>query len=211
VSAASAEEEMMKKLVSLAAVAALAAALAVAPASAGAMKTIIEDPTGDSNGINDQGTGDGSFGDHNQAGVGNVSDLVKVSLTNDAKNLSVTFEAIGLPPATQGLGYRLRLNPDGPGGTHCILIEAFWPGATNDMTEAKAHLKDVCAGGEAAPLNIIGGTITVPRKLNKAFAKGATLKAPQAQSFVWTGTYPTGVAGPYMDTTKVGADYKLVK
>lgn len=203
----------MKKSLSIAAVLALASALVGAslPATAGAAKTIIEDPTGDSNGINDQGTGDGSFGDFNQAGVGNVSDLVKVSLTNDAKNLTLTFEAVGLPPATQGLGYRARFNPDGPGGTHCILIEAFWSGATNVMTDAKAHLRDACAGNEIVPLKIVGGTITVPRKSNKAFAKGATLKAPQAQSFVWSGDYPNGVAGPYMDTTKVGADYKLVK
>ena len=189
----------------------LAALLAMPlPASAGGDKTIIEDPLGDSNFINDQGTGDGSFGDFNQAGAGNVSDLVKVSLRNDAKNLTVTFQAQGVPPATQGLGYRLRVNPTGGPGTQCILIEAFWPGATNNMTEAQAHFRDVCAGGEPTPVKILGAVLVVPRKLSKAFAKGATLKAPQAQTFVYSGTYPNGVIGPYMDTTKVGADYKFV-
>ncbi len=201
----------MKRFLSIAAAVALAATLAAVPANAGAAKVIIEDPQGDSNFVNDQGTGDGSFGDRTEAGVGNVSDLVKVSLSNDAKNLTIQFEAIGIPPATQGLGYRLRVNPDGPGGTHCLLFEAFWPGATNDMTEAKARMRDVCAGGDPVEIKIIGATLMVPRKAHKGLGKGATLKAPQAQSFVYSGTYPTGVIGPYMDTTKVGADYKLVK
>lgn len=180
------------------------------PASAAPSKTILEDPIGDSNFINDQGTGDGSFGDFNQAGVGNVSDLIKVSLSNDAKNLVVTFQAQGVPPATQGLGYRLRVNPDGTGGTYCLLFEAFWPGATNNMTEAKAHLVDTCAGSAPVPIKILGAVLYVPRKLNEAFGKGAKLTSPQAQTFVYSGTYPTGLIGPYMDTTKVGADYTFV-
>lgn len=69
----------------------------------------------------------------------------------------------------------------------------------------------VCAGGEAVPIKVTGALLTVPRKVNKALGKGKTLTAPQAQSFVWTGTYPAGIAGPYMDTTKVGTDYKMVK
>lgn len=204
----------MDRHLSNATIATLAAVLigaALPAAGAPKLTTVIEDPTGDSNGINDQGTGDGSLGDFNQAGVGNVSDLVKVSLSNDAKNLYVTFEAVGLPPATQGLGYRFRANPDGATGAYCLNFEAFWPGATNVMTEAKAHFRDACEGGDPVEIKLVGGTLTIPRKLSKALGKGATLKAPQAQSFVWTGSYPEGVAGPYMDTTKVGKDYKLVK
>jgi len=202
------------KRFSIAAALGLVAALLAAsmPASAGAAKTIIEDPLGDSNFVNDQGTGDGSFGDFNQAGIGNVSDILKVSLSNDAKNLYVQFEAQGIPPATQGLGYRLRVNPDGPGGTHCLLFEAFWPGATNALTDAEAHVRDVCAGGDPVPVKIVGALLTVPRKASAALGKGKVLKAPQAQSFVYSGaSYPAGVIGPYMDTTKVGSDYKLVK
>lgn len=201
----------MKRHVSIAAAVALSTAMVVAalPASADKMTTLIEDPQGDANMINDQGTGDGSFGDFTGAAVGNVSDLVKVSLSNDAKNIMATFEAIGLPPATQGLGYRLRVNPEGEPGTQCLLFEAFWPGATNNMTEAVAHFRDVCEGGDPIEAKLVGGTIIVPRKAHKAFATGSVLKAPQAQSFVYSGTYPTGVAGPYMDTTKVGKDYKV--
>jgi len=203
---------MNRGLLSAAAlVMAVAVVAAPFPASAAAEKAVIEDPMGDSNFINDQGTGDGSFGDFNQAGVGNVSDLLKVSLSNDAKNLYILFQAQGVPPATQGLGYRFRVNPDGPGGSHCLLFEAFWPGATNDMTEAKAHFRDVCEGGEALPIEILGAQLSIPRSVSKALGKGAVLKAPQAQSFVYSGTYPNGVIGPYMDTTKVGKDYKLVK
>ena len=200
----------MKKTLSTVAALALAVLLA-APASGAAQKVVIEDPSGDSNFINDQGTGDGSFGDFNQAGAGNVSDLNEISVSNDAKNVYVLMQATGVPPATQGLGYRFRVNPDGAGGTYCILVEAFWQGATNTMTEPAAHVVDTCAGEEPVPVEILGNLITIPRKVNPAFGKGKTLTAPQAQSFVYSGTYPAGVIGPYMDTTKVGTDYKLVK
>ena len=200
----------MKKLLSTGAALGLVALL-TAPVSAGPT-TVIQDPLGDSNFVNDQGTGDGSFGDFNQAGAGNVSDLLDISVWNDAKNLYVQMEAQGVPPATQGLGYRFRVNPDGAGGSHCILIEAFWPGATNTLTTAEAHVRDVCAGGDPTPVKLIGNILTIPRSANKAFGKGQTLKAPQAQSFIYSGSsYPAGVIGPYMDTTKIGKDYKLVK
>jgi hypothetical protein len=52
--------------------------------------------------------------------------------------------------------------------------------------------------------------ITVPRKGVEALGKGKKLAAPQAQTFLYSGSnYPGGVSGPYLDTTKVGADYKL--
>ena len=198
----------MKRGISLAAALAVALAATSLQATA-APKPNIEDPLGDANFINDQGTGDGSFGDFNQADAGNVSDLINVKLSNDSKNLYVYFQAELAPPATQGLGYRLRVNPDS-GGTHCLLFEAFFPGATNDMSEFKAHLRDVCEGGDPVEVEIAGPVLTVPRSAHKALGKGATLTAPQAQSFVWSGSYPTGVAGPYVDTTKVGTDYKFV-
>jgi hypothetical protein len=203
----------MKRILSIgAALGLLVTAVVLQPATAAPEKVVIEDPAGDANGINDQGTGDGSFGDVAPgADAGNVSDLVRIRLANDSKNLYVFFDAEGAPPATQGLGYRLRVNPDGAGGGYCILIEAFFPGATNDMTEFKAHVVDACAGGDPVEVEVIGPMVTVPRDTNKAFGKGATLTAPQAQTFVWSGSYPTGVAGPYIDTTKVGTDYKFKK
>lgn len=201
----------MKRVLSITAAIGLVAMAAPLPAASAPKPTVIlEDVLGDSNFINDQGTGDGSFGDFNQAPVGNVSDLVKVSLSSDAKNLYVLFEANGVPPATQGLGFRLRVNPVGPAGTQCLFFEAFWPGATNAMTEAKAHVRDSCAGTPPVPVKIQGAFLTVPRKGIDALKKGAVLEMPQAQSFVYSGAeYPAGVIGPYMDTTKVGKDYKL--
>ncbi|HWC13465.1 MAG TPA: hypothetical protein VG929_02580 [Actinomycetota bacterium] len=187
-----------------------AASLATA---APAPKKVLEDPLGDANFLNDQGTGDGSFGDHvTPADVSSVTDLVSVSLANDAKNLYITWETEAAAPATQGVGYRLRVNPDGPGGTHCLVFEAFYPGATDALTEAEGHLRDTCAGGAPIKAEVLGNMLVVSRKAHKGLGKGATLKAPQAHGFIYSGgSYPAGFAYPVADTTKVGKDYKLVK
>jgi hypothetical protein len=184
-----------------------------AATAAPAPKQILEDPAGDANALNDQGTGDGSNGDNvTPADASTVTDLVGVSLANDAKNLYVSIETEVAPPATQGVGFRVRFNPDGAAGAHCIVLEAFFPGGGNDLAAAEGHLRDTCAGGDPVPVEILGYQMVVPRKSNKAFAKGATLKAPQAQSFIYVGSsYPAGAALITMDTTKVGTDYKLVK
>ncbi|HET7483407.1 MAG TPA: hypothetical protein VFK89_11160 [Actinomycetota bacterium] len=202
----------MRKFIYIVLATGLVASIVGSPGVATAAKEtkIVTDPSGDSNGINDQGTGDGSFGDFTQAGVGNVSDLSEVRISNDAKNLYITFQAQGVPPASEGLGYRLRFNPTATPGTQCLLFEAFWPGGGNNLEEAHAHIWDQCNGADPIEVKIVGPMLTVPRKASKLLGKGAVLKAPQAQSFVWSGTYPTGVAGPYLDTTKVGKDYKLV-
>ena len=204
----------MRRLISaVMAIALIAGLVAVAAIAHAAPKqvTIVTDPSGDSNFINDQGTGDGSFGDQTAAGgVGNVSDLAKVSISNDAKNVIVTFQGGGVPPASEGLGFRVRFNPTAGPGTQCLLIEAFWPGGGNNLEEAHAHVWDQCNGADPVEVKILGTMLTIPRSSSKLFAPGSVLKAPQAQSFVWSGTYPTGVAGPYIDTTKVGKDYKLV-
>lgn len=176
------------------------------PSVTAAPKPTIEDPLGDANFINDQGTGDGSFGDITAADAGTVSDITAITLSNDAKNLVVTIETEAAPPAATAVGFRVRFNPDAT-GSHCILIEAFFPGANNNLTTGVAHFKDACAGGEAVPLKMLGTQITVPRKLSKAFATGAKLTSPQAQSFQYSGTYPAGVAAPTIDTTKIGTDY----
>lgn len=191
----------------------LAAALSGLTLQAGAAPkstTVIEDPLGDANFINDQGTGDGTFGDFNQADAGTVSDITEISLSNDAKNVMVTLGTEAAPPATTAIGFTVRFNPD-DAGNYCTLVEAFYPGANNNLTQPVAHFVDECEGGEPVEIQALGTTLVVPRKLSKAFAKGATLAAPQAQSFLYSGTYPAGVAGPYADTTLVGKDYKLKK
>ena len=194
---------------------ALFAVVAVAPFSANAApKPSIEDVLGDGNAVNDQGTGDGSVGDQNAVGVSTVGDLEAVYFTNDKKNLYVHIDTQTAPPATQGVGYRVRVNPQA-GSVYCINFYGLFPGATNAQTAFEAYLVDTCSGTttqvEVAP-GLLGTMITVPRDAHEAFAKGATLTAPQAQTFVWSGSsYPAGVAGPFLDTTKVGTDYKLKK
>jgi hypothetical protein len=116
----------------------------------------------------------------------------------------------GFQEEEPGVGLRLRVNPDGPGGSHCLYFDAYFSGANNDLQEFKAHLFDACAGGDPVPVKTVGTTLTVPRKLSKAFGKGAKLTAPQALSFLSSGSYPMGVVGPFVDTTKIGKDYKFV-
>lgn len=171
----------------------------------------ITDPYGDANAINDQGTGDGSTGDQTGAAdAGNASDLGSVTFTNDAKNLYVTLLNEQSPPATQGIGVRVRVN--GEPGSQCLLFEAYYPGATNNLTEAEAYLRDTCAGGDPVEVELLGMQFIVPRSAHEAFGKGKVLTNPQAQSFVYSGTsYPAGASGPYIDTTKVGTDFKFKK
>lgn len=203
----------MKRTISMAAIVGLLSIIAAFPVHAAAGKVVVKDPSGDANGVNDQGTSDGSFGDQTAAGASTVTDISSVELSNDAKNLYVMFVTGANPPATEGVGYRVRFNPTAGPGTQCILVEAFFPGAGNDLTVYEAQLRDTCGGTETVtPLKIVGSQITVPRKLNKAFAPGAKLAAPQAQGFVYNGSsYPAGVMYPILDTTKVGTDYTFTK
>ena len=202
----------MRKRTLLAATAAVAGLVAGSlPATGAPAPTrIIEDPLGDSNFVNDQGTGDGSTGDQTAADAGTVSDLLAVDISNDKKNLVVTFHTEAPPPAETGIGYRLRVNPDEADGQHCLLIEAYFPGKNNTLTAPMAQLIDACAT-ETTPLEIFGTTVTIPRDAHVAFAKGATLKAPQAQAFLYSGNETAGAKHPVADTTKVGTDYKLKK
>ncbi|MFN2389411.1 MAG: hypothetical protein ABR575_07395 [Actinomycetota bacterium] len=202
----------MKRTLAVAATLGLALA-AISPLAGAAPKqvVVIEDAVDDANGINDQGLGDGTVGDVGGADPSTVTDILSVSLANDAKNLYITIEAQNAPPATQGVAYRFRANPDGPGGAYCLIFEGFYSGVTTpDMTQFKAHMRDACGDNEPIEIGVIGGMFTVPRKLHEGLGKGATLTAPQAQTMIYSGNYPDGVAAPTMDTTKVGTDYKLV-
>lgn len=205
----------MKRAFSIATM--LAVTICVAAAStlataAPAPKKVIEDPLSDANFLNDQGTGDGSFGDIvTPADVSSVTDLTEILVSNDKKNLYINFVTEVAAPATQGVGYRLRTNPDGAGGTYCLLFEVFYPGAGNALDQAEAHLRDTCAG-ETTEVQVLGNMLVVPRKANKAFGKGGALTAPQAHGFIYVGSsYPAGAPYPVVDTTKVGKDYKFVK
>lgn len=199
----------------------LTALCIVAMVTSGAIsapKPSIEDPAGDANFANDQGTGDGSFGDTaGPADASGFADLLSVTFTNNKSSLSVHIETEDTATPAAGEGFRVRTNPDGPGGVYCLNFEIFFPGAQNDTTAMTAHLRDACAAGSPAieakaEFSPLGGfTIVVPRKAHESLGKGKKLTAPQAQTFLWSGSYPNGVAGPYLDTTKVGSDYALKK
>jgi hypothetical protein len=202
----------MKRLLSV--LAALGLVVTLTPGSLQAQpkgKVVIEDPEGDANFINDQGTGDGSFGDFVlPVSPGTVSDLVEITFANDARNFYITLTTVAAPPALTAIGYRVRVNPDGPGGSYCLNFEAMWPGGNNVLTEPVGHLRDACEGGDPIPLEIRGTTLVLPRAEHEALGRGQTLVAPQAQSFLYSGDYPNGVIGPYPDTTLVGEDYDMV-
>lgn len=198
----------MKRVISLAAALCLLGGVSsISATAAPTPKPQIEDPLGDANFLNDQGTGDGSFGDMNQADAGTVSDLTAVTLSNDAKNLYVNFQTEASPPAASGVGYRARFNATAGPGTQCLYVEAFFPGANNNLTAGEAHFRDFCANGEPVEAELLGTMVVIPRSAHEAFGKGKKLTTVQALTFLWSGTYPTGVAGPVVDTTKVGADF----
>jgi len=206
----------MKRTLAMAAAVMVAAAL-LAPSAGAALKlkVVLKDAETDANFINDQGTSDGSFGDFEGASASSFADLVEVGFANDKKNLYVHIQTLSTGVPAAGEGFRVRVNP-AAGGVYCLNFEIFFNGAQNDVTEWKAHLRDLCAGdaiveGEVALSEFGGFMITIPRKAHPDLGKGKTLTATQAQTYLWSGSYPAGVAGPYLDTTKIGGDYKLKK
>ncbi len=197
----------MKKTITL--IAAFAVAVALSQPLQAAPKPSIEDPVGDANFVNDQGTGDGSFGDFNQADAGTVSDILSVTFSNDKKNLYVDFSTEAAPPATTGIGYRVRANPDG--ASYCTVIEVYHPGANNVLTSPIGWAQDTCAGGDKVPVEILGTRWVIPRSASKLFGKGGKLTAPQAQAYLYSGNESGGTTYPVADTTKVGTDYAFKK
>lgn len=199
---------------SIAILMALALSVGLTASASGAPKPNVVDPMNDANGVNDQGTGDGSFGDFNQATVSTVTDLLEIRFTNDAKSITAHIKTQTGPPAAQGTGYRVRVNP-GTGGVYCLYFESFHPGAGNALTAIVGHVRDACTGEviEAVVIPTIYGLgITVPRSSHEAFGKGKKLVAPQGAGFVYAGSaYPAGVMYPVTDTTKPGTDYAIKK
>jgi hypothetical protein len=206
----------MKRSLSMLVLVGLVAGQAVASAAAPPKpKVVLEDPIEDANFLNDQGTGDGSFGDFSQAtDASSFADIVSAGFANDKKNLYVFIETQSNAAPAAGEGFRVRANP-AAGGVYCLNFEIYFMGAQNTLTASEAVFRDACAASEAVPVktevSIHGGfMITVPRAGVQALGKGKTLAAPQAQTFLYSGSsYPAGVTGPYFDTTKAGKDYKL--
>ena len=199
----------MKKALSIAA--ALGLLLTLSMNATAAPKPQIVDPVGDANFVNDQGTGDGSNGDQTAADAGTVSDITDVTISNNSKSLLINFVTEAAPPAATGIGYRVRANPDGAGGAHCLSFEVYHPGANNAITTPVGYFRDTCAGGEAVPIKILGSQWEIPRSASEAFGKGAKLTGLQAQAYLYTGNETAGTTYPVADTTKVGTDFAFKK
>ena len=197
----------MRRLLTTAA--ALLIAVALGAQAGAAPKPQIEDPLGDANFLNDQGTGDGSTS-VNQADAGTVSDITAVTIWNNAKTLYLRVDTEAAPPAATGIGYRVRVNPS-DAGTYCLEFEVYHPGANNIVTTPVGYLYDRCEGGDPIPLKILGTQWEIPRSAHKAFAKGAKLVAPQAQAFLYSGDGSQGATYPVADTTVVGTDFAFKK
>ena len=198
----------MKKAISIAA--ALGLLMALSLNATAAPKPQIEDPLGDSNFVNDQGTGDGTFGDQTQADAGTVSDITAVTIWNNKKTLYMRVDTEAAPPAATGIGYRVRVNPDDT-GSYCLTFEVYHPGANNALTTPVGYFRDLCEGGDPVPIKILGTQWEIPRSASKAFAKGSKLTAPQAQAFLYSGNETAGATYPVADTTKVGKDFAFKK
>ena len=207
----------MKRSISILMAVVVGFAFAASAGAAPVPKPSIEDPAADANFVNDQGTGDGTVGDQVlPAGASTFADLRTVTFTNDKNNIYVHIKTESTSPPQLGEGFRVRTNPDGPGGVYCLNFEILFPGSQNTLTAMRAHLVDTCAGGATteaeAAFSLLGGyMIVVPRSAHEGLGKGAKLTAPQAATFLYSGEYPNGVAGPYLDTTKPGTDYALKK
>jgi uncharacterized membrane protein len=206
------EEFSMKRIVAAAVLAALSvlATFSIAQGAFPAAKVVIEDPAEDANGINDQGTGDGSLGDQSTpADASTVTDITEISIGNDKKAVYITLGTQTAPPATQGVGFVFKANPGATGA--CFVARVEYPGAGNALTAAQATAEDTCAG-ESADVEVIGNVLVISRKGIKTLGKGGVLEAPQVHSYIALGAgYPASTPVPVVDTTKAGSDYKLKK
>jgi len=222
---------MRKTLLSTLALA-LATALAIPATAQEAAPTVvpeivnIEDPAGDANYLNDQGTAGihgQTFGDNaGPADAGSVSDILKVWFSHDADVIRAHILTEVPPPATAS-AYFFRVQVGPPGDENCLRFQLATTGPTRpDGTEASGSLRDLCgdvdetyADGITATIEKTAdgqgiSTITVPRSTHPAFVDNAVLGKPTAHVRNYFGTSATGgVTAPQIDDTKPGTDYTL--
>lgn len=182
----------------------------------------IEDPAGDANYLNDQGTGQAD-GDHaGPADASGVADILKVWFTHDADVIRAHILTEVPPPATAAAYfYRVQVGP--PGDENCLRFQMASTGPTNpDATEAAGSLRDLCGDADETFRDGITATIEetadgqgistiiVPRSTHPAFVDNAVLGTPTAHVRNYFGTTVTGGATvPQVDDTKPGTDYTI--
>lgn len=179
----------------------------------------IEDPVGDANGLNDQGTG-GEPGD--QSGDVNIgaADLLKVWFTHTSTTISAHILTTFPPPnQTPGLGivYRVQLNTSADRPSGCLWMQGIIP-SRSYQGDQEASLIYRCRERDPSPgaitvYRLSDGrgitTLTYRRGIERAFAEGAVIAAPKATSRAITGIQgtPAVVIAPQFDNTKAGIDY----
>ena len=218
----------MKKALVIALAAGLAAALSIpAGAQEAAEATVvpeavnIEDPAGDANYLNGQGSVPDQEDHVTPADAGSVSDLLKVWFTNDAEFVRVHVLTEAPPPAS-GSAYIYRIHVDPGVGEPCLWFQILTEGPTNPAG-AFGNLRDTCDGNdqlfeEGVTVNFEEtadgqgiSTISVPRALYAGFIDGAVLNAPIAtvRNFI-NGNPVRTVTAPQIDDTKPGTAYTIV-
>jgi hypothetical protein len=184
-------------------------------------KPNIEDPAGDANYLNSQGTGEPGEDQTTPQDL-TVSDILAVWFTHDAKTISMHFQTEGPPPSSNASYlYRVYANP-GDNESGCIRFDVFTEGPTF-VGGPVGVLRDECAEDfepvegevvvEEGPEETGITTLTLERSSHEALADGAVITSPWAEVRNATGPVP-GVGTlifPIVDDTKIGSDYTITK
>jgi len=200
----------------------------------------IEDPIGDANYLNDQGQSGVPDMDDNVTGqdAGGLADIMKVWFTHTERKVFAYIQTESPPPSATGLYFEIVASPgDGEiasSSTGClhwiVMIAGNVQGQqTTYQGPAQAKIVDYCNDGDSynqngtwAELRAIETlddgtgliTIVAPRKYSPLLGRCQTIASPQALTKDLVGqddTVSLGfVTGATLDTTKVGADHRLL-
>ena len=199
----------------------------------------IVDPSGDANALNDQGFNEAvvCLGGNCVPGVGDQGDMSggpnaigadihAVWFSDTPDTVSAHFQVAGEPPnSVFEIIYRVRMNPgplseniNAPNG--CVWIEGTLDSESfqgtsyarvrhvcvTDIPNVDIDLPVVTPGPEGTSIV----TISAPRSASAAFAPGATLAGPKAETRgVWGSDQSGPTTAPQFDNTKHGTDYTL--
>jgi hypothetical protein len=178
----------------------------------------IEDPAGDGNYLNDQGSGE--VGDNvTPADASTVADILKVWFTHDADVIRAHILTEAPHSANTASAYFYRVQVDPGGDPNCLRLQVSTGGPTNPTaTEPTGSLRDLCGDADETYTEGITATIeetadgqgiatvTIPRSTHPAFADNLVLAAPTAHS---RNSIGGAVTAPQVDTTAAGTDYTI--
>ncbi|MGH2749119.1 MAG: S8 family serine peptidase [Actinomycetota bacterium] len=167
-------------------------------------------------------SGDGNYHSTATGATGPVSlvagDIVKVWFTHDAETISTHIQTAGAAQPPSSLLYRVFVDPGA--GSNCLQIRGFTGAAGNPSGEPSGSIRDTCDGDtvvegefvqEEGPPVLADGrpsgihTIIMRRDAHPAFAEGAVLATPEAE----TRHFTVAVTAPVIDDTEIGRDYEI--